>query len=112
MKLSFIVEELVSPIVTPFILIFKLRFRAFEIIDFLRNYTIDVQGVGDVCSFAQMDVKRTMSSSGDHIAPTHAHGKNLSFFKSPNKNDIIFVFRPRTTSENRAFTYKFINPSS
>lgn len=79
MKLSFIVEELVSPIVTPFILIFKLRFRAFEIIDFLRNYTIDVQGVGDVCSFAQMDVKRTMSSSGDHIAPTHAHGKNLSF---------------------------------
>ena len=109
MKLSFIVEELVSPIVTPFILIFKLRFRAFEIIDFLRNYTIDVQGVGDVCSFAQMDVKRTMSSSGDHIAPTHAHGKN--FFKPVNMNDLNCVFRPRTTSENRAFTYKFFNPS-
>ena len=26
--------------------------------DFFRNFTVDVVGVGDVCSFAQMDVKR------------------------------------------------------
>ena len=26
--------------------------------DFFRNFTVDVVGVGDVCSFAQMDVRR------------------------------------------------------
>ena len=29
-----------------------------EIVDFFRNFTVDVVGVGDVCSFAQMDVRR------------------------------------------------------
>lgn len=65
MKLSYILEELISPIVTPFILLFKLRYRAPEIVDFLRNYTVDVQGVGDVCSFAQLDTKRSESSEMD-----------------------------------------------
>lgn len=54
----FILEELLSPIVTPLILIFCLRPRALEIIDFFRNFTVEVIGVGDTCSFAQMDVRQ------------------------------------------------------
>jgi len=54
----FILEELLSPIVTPFILIFHLRNKSLEIIDFFRNFTVEVVGVGDVCSFAQMDIRR------------------------------------------------------
>lgn len=65
MKLSYILEELISPLVTPFILIFKLQYRAPEIVDFLRNYTVDVQGVGDVCSFAQLDTKRAYTEDTD-----------------------------------------------
>ncbi|XP_053530667.1 autophagy-related protein 9B isoform X1 [Ictalurus punctatus] len=57
-KAVFILEELLSPIVTPFILIFVLRSKSLEIIDFLRNFTVEVIGVGDICSFAQMDVRR------------------------------------------------------
>jgi len=53
-----ILEEIVSPIVTPFVLYFMLRPRASSIVDFFRNFTVDVTGVGDVCSFAQMDVRR------------------------------------------------------
>jgi autophagy-related protein 9 len=53
-----LLEELFSPIITPFILIFWLRPRAENIVDFLRNFTVDVVGVGDVCSFAQMDTRR------------------------------------------------------
>ncbi|XP_050715941.1 autophagy-related protein 9A-like [Eriocheir sinensis] len=52
------VEELISPIVTPIILIFRLRFKALDIVDFYRNFTVEVVGVGDVCSFAQMDIRR------------------------------------------------------
>lgn len=35
-----------------------MRPKAQEIVDFFRNFTVEVVGVGDVCSFAQMDVRR------------------------------------------------------
>ncbi|KAA0713415.1 Autophagy-related protein 9A APG9-like 1 [Triplophysa tibetana] len=57
-KAGFILEELLSPVITPFILIFCLRRKSLEIIDFFRNFTVDVVGVGDTCSFAQMDVRQ------------------------------------------------------
>uniref|UniRef100_A0A8C5C2E0 Autophagy-related protein 9 n=1 Tax=Gadus morhua TaxID=8049 RepID=A0A8C5C2E0_GADMO len=57
-KAVFILEELISPVVTPFILIFSLRRKSLEIIDFFRNFTVEVVGVGDTCSFAQMDIRQ------------------------------------------------------
>ncbi|KAJ3613829.1 hypothetical protein NHX12_020075 [Muraenolepis orangiensis] len=57
-KAAFILEELISPVVTPFILIFSLRRKSLEIIDFFRNFTVEVVGVGDTCSFAQMDIRQ------------------------------------------------------
>ncbi|XP_069715205.1 autophagy-related protein 9B isoform X2 [Phaenicophaeus curvirostris] len=56
-KAVFILEELLSPIITPLILIFALPARALDIVDFFRNFTVEVAGVGDVCSFAQLDVR-------------------------------------------------------
>ena len=78
---SFYLEELLSPLITPFILLYALRPKSLTIIDFLRQFTIEVEGiinhynfdiikvvdkftnstslgVGDVCSFAEMDIKR------------------------------------------------------
>jgi autophagy-related protein 9 len=57
-KFVYFIEELISPIVTPFVLLFWLRPRSYRFVDFLRNFTVEVQGVGDVCSFAQMDTRR------------------------------------------------------
>ncbi|XP_063692570.1 autophagy-related protein 9A-like [Bolinopsis microptera] len=54
----YLAEELISPLLTPFILYFNVRLRALDFVDFLRNYTVNVVGVGDVCSFSQMDIKR------------------------------------------------------
>ncbi|XP_062956206.1 autophagy-related protein 9B isoform X2 [Cynocephalus volans] len=53
-----LLEELLSPLLTPLFLIFWFRPRALEIIDFFHHFTVDVAGVGDICSFALMDVKR------------------------------------------------------
>ena len=50
----YLLHELISPILTPFILFFSLRSRSGAIVDFFRNFTVDVVGVGDVCSFAQV----------------------------------------------------------
>ncbi|KAG8236438.1 hypothetical protein J437_LFUL016965 [Ladona fulva] len=57
-KAVYLLEELLSPLLTPFILCFHIRKRALDIVDFYRNFTVEVVGVGDVCSFAQMDVRR------------------------------------------------------
>ena len=54
----YFLEELLSAFVTPLVLCFQLRRKSLQIIDFLRNFTVDVQGVGDVCSFAQLDVQK------------------------------------------------------
>ncbi|XP_061441728.1 autophagy-related protein 9B [Rhineura floridana] len=56
-KAVFILEELLSPIVTPFLLIFALRAKALDIVDFFRNFSVEVVGVGDICSFAQLDIR-------------------------------------------------------
>ncbi|XP_004594551.2 autophagy-related protein 9B [Ochotona princeps] len=53
-----LLEELLSPLFTPLFLLFWFRPRALEIIDFFHHFTVDVAGVGDICSFALMDVKR------------------------------------------------------
>ncbi|XP_058488093.1 autophagy-related protein 9B [Solea solea] len=79
-KAVFILEELLSPIVTPFILIFLLRNKSLEIIDFFRNFTVDVVGVGDICSFAEMDIRRhgnpTWMSQGQTEASVYQQAEN------------------------------------
>ncbi|KAK3740169.1 hypothetical protein QZH41_014089 [Actinostola sp. cb2023] len=57
-RLVNVLEELISPIVTPFLLCFSVRHKALDIVDFYRHFTVEVVGVGDVCSFAQLDVKK------------------------------------------------------
>lgn len=69
-----LLEELVSPFVTTYILCFRMRHRALEIVDFFRNFTIEVAGVGDVCSFAQMDVRK----HGNPMWQTVAHSPTVS----------------------------------
>lgn len=74
MKLAYIIEELISPIVTPLFLIFKLRHRAPEIVDFLRQNTVEVQGVGDICKFALMENRRSFIDSQELYAEHHSTG--------------------------------------
>lgn len=51
-------EELLSPIFTPLILAFHFRQKAHDFVEFFHNFTVEVAGVGDVCSFAMMDIKK------------------------------------------------------
>lgn len=57
-RIQALVESLVSPIITPFILIFALAPKSLEIVDFFRAFTVEVDGVGDVCSFALLNVAK------------------------------------------------------
>ncbi|XP_034476355.1 autophagy-related protein 9A isoform X2 [Drosophila innubila] len=57
-KFGYLLSEIFSPFVTPFVLIFVFRPKAMEIVKFFRSFTVSVRGVGNVCSFAQMDVRK------------------------------------------------------
>ncbi|CAH1395015.1 unnamed protein product [Nezara viridula] len=56
-KATFLMMELLSPIMTPVLLLTHVRPRALEFVDFFRSFTVEVGAVGDVCSFAQMDIR-------------------------------------------------------
>jgi autophagy-related protein 9 len=70
----YFIEQLLSPITTPFLLLFWLKPKSMEIVDFFRNFTIDVAGVGDVCSFSQMDTQK--HGNPKWLSKTKAKGKH------------------------------------
>lgn len=55
LKIMIIIRELLSVIITPFLLWFSLRTSSSKIVDFFREFTIHVDGLGYVCSFATFD---------------------------------------------------------
>ncbi|KAI1001563.1 Autophagy-related protein 9 [Podosphaera aphanis] len=58
LKIVIFFEEVFSIIVTPLILWFSLPKCSDQIIDFFREFTVHVDGVGHVCSFAVFDFKK------------------------------------------------------
>ncbi|KAI9755565.1 MAG: autophagy protein atg9 [Lichina confinis] len=58
MKILIFAEELLSLVFTPFILWFSLPKCSDRVVDFFREFTVHVDGLGYVCSFAVFDFKR------------------------------------------------------
>lgn len=57
LKLVIFLEEILSMIFTPFVLWFSLPNCSDRIIDFFREFTVHVDGLGYVCSFAEFNFK-------------------------------------------------------
>lgn len=68
-KVVIFAEEILSMIITPFILMFRLPHCSERIVDFFREFTVHVDGLGHVCSFAVFDFKR-----GGESAPVNRTG--------------------------------------
>lgn len=58
LKLLIFLEEILSMIFTPFVLWFSLPRCSDRIIDFFREFTVHVDGLGYVCSFAEFSFKK------------------------------------------------------
>ncbi|CAN7104365.1 unnamed protein product [Brassica rapa subsp. narinosa] len=54
-----LLEEMASIFITPFLLMFVVPKRVDDILQFIRNFTVDIEGVGNVYSFNAFD-SRTM----------------------------------------------------
>ncbi|KAL4811117.1 autophagy protein Apg9-domain-containing protein [Aspergillus unguis] len=69
MKIVIFLEEILSMIFTPFILWFSLPKCSERVIDFFREFTVHVDGMGYLCSFAVFDFKK-----GTNVIPqNHAN---------------------------------------
>jgi autophagy-related protein 9 len=58
MKITTFAQELLSVVLTPFVLWFSLPPCSTAIVDFFREFSVHVDGLGYVCSFAVFDFKR------------------------------------------------------
>ncbi|EEP80625.1 conserved hypothetical protein [Uncinocarpus reesii 1704] len=74
LKVVIFLEEILSMIFTPFVLWFSLPKCSDRLIDFFREFTVHVDGLGYVCSFAVFDFKK-----GTNLMPpeTHHHQHHL-----------------------------------
>ena len=61
-RIAIFLEELLGILFTPFILFFSLPKCSDQIIDFFREFTIHVDGVGYVCTFAEFNFKKGVSN--------------------------------------------------
>lgn len=75
LKAFYFLNEIFSPFLAFFVLMFALRPRSQDIVDFFRNFTVSVIGVGDVCSFAQMEIRKhgnpdwQITNSAEDLSP-------------------------------------------
>lgn len=72
LKVMIFFEELLSVITTPFVMWFSLYYCSDKIIDFFREFTIHVDGIGHVCSYAVFDFKRNGAMK------VRNHSRNIS----------------------------------
>jgi len=59
MKVLIFLEEILSIIIAPFVLWFALPGCSERLVDFFREFTVHVDGLGYVCSFALFDFKKS-----------------------------------------------------
>jgi autophagy-related protein 9 len=64
MKLVIFLEEMMGIITTPMLLLFSLPKCSDQIVDFFREFTIHVDGLGYVCSFAVFDFQKGPGNTG------------------------------------------------
>ena len=57
-KMSILLYELIGILTTPLLLCFALPRKSKDIVDFFREFTVHVEGIGYVCSFALFDFER------------------------------------------------------
>ncbi|EOX94481.1 Autophagy 9 [Theobroma cacao] len=65
-----LLEEMASIFLTPFLLLFVVPKRVDDILQFIADFTVDVEGVGHVCSFSAFDFQN--HGNGNYGSPHNA----------------------------------------
>ncbi|RKP07115.1 APG9-domain-containing protein [Thamnocephalis sphaerospora] len=87
LKVMLLLQEILAVLLTPLVLWFSLPACSEQIVDFFREFTVHVDGVGYVCSFALFDFKR--HGNVRYGAPSEA--ANEHFVSKEGKMEKSFV---------------------
>lgn len=82
MKVSIFMEEVLGVIFTPFILWWSLPKSCDRIIDFFREFTVHVDGVGYVCSFAVFDFQKPGKTNAEDLREEYFAAKDNKMLAS------------------------------
>ncbi|KJZ70407.1 hypothetical protein HIM_10211 [Hirsutella minnesotensis 3608] len=102
MKVVIFLEEVMGIITTPMLLLFSLPKCSEQIVDFFREFTIHVDGLGYVCSFAMFDFKKGVGKAAHSRGAGHdvredyystKHGKMAASYYGFLDN---YVINPKT----------------
>lgn len=102
MKVIIFIEEILSILTTPFVLFSSLPKCSDQIIDFFREFTIHVDGLGYVCSFAEFDFKKGIGKKSSDAADVRddyyatKHGKMEASYYGFMGNYGNFALNPKT----------------
>lgn len=81
-----LLEEMASIFLTPFLLIFVVPKRVDDILQFIADFTVDVEGVGHVCSFSTFDFRKHGNSK--YASP---HNSSRTYRSSQGKMEKSFL---------------------
>ncbi|KAI3760165.1 hypothetical protein L1987_50556 [Smallanthus sonchifolius] len=81
-----LLEEMASIFLTPFLLIFVVPERVDDILHFIADFTVDVEGVGHVCSFSLFDFQKHGNSK--YASP---HNSSSTYRSSQGKMEKSFL---------------------
>ncbi|OMP81422.1 Autophagy-related protein 9 [Diplodia seriata] len=87
MKIAIFLEELLSMVLTPLVLWYSLPQCSERIVDFFREFTIHVDGLGHVCSYAVFDFQKTDNIAQDTHAQQHENYRKQWFRSNDGKLD-------------------------
>ncbi|KAJ5679691.1 Autophagy-related protein 9 [Penicillium macrosclerotiorum] len=82
MKIVIFLEEILSMIFTPFVLWFSLPKCSDRLIDFFREFTVHVDGMGYLCSFAVFDFKKGTNVMSQGRRDTGRHDLRADYFST------------------------------
>ena len=103
LKSAMFLEEIASVFAAPFVLWFPLCDSADDIIQFVRQFTTNKSGVGDICSLSAFDFNR--HGNKNYGAPSHAEKSNRSRQGKMEKSFLTFqatypTWEPDTSGRN------------
>ncbi|KAG2308688.1 hypothetical protein Bca52824_028436 [Brassica carinata] len=84
-----LLEEIASIFITPFLLMFVVPKRVDDILQFIRDFTVDIEGVGNVCSFSAFDFENHGNAKyGSSYQRNHPYLLDWYYTSQPhNRND-------------------------
>lgn len=102
-KVLIFAEELLSMIITPFLLIFRLPNSSERIVDFFREFSIVVDGLGVVCSYSMFPFNKGPENAA--AAPAAANNQRVG--KSDQQEARLDYFKTKDEKMMRSY-YGFV----